>query len=122
MQPVCVEYKNRLDTIRWTWQGLSAYKVVFLTLCQFNNKLEITYLPVYTPNAEEQRNAQLFARNVRTNMANYLNVLTTSHTYEDARLMLKAREYKLPFESGLIEFDKIKEKLKWHLLLLFFFV
>jgi hypothetical protein len=26
--------------------------------------------------------------------------------------MMKARELKLPFESGLIEFEKIKEKLK----------
>ncbi len=41
-----------------------------------------------------------------------MNVQTTNHTYEDCRLMLKARELNLPFESGLIEFDKIKEKLK----------
>jgi hypothetical protein len=41
-----------------------------------------------------------------------MNVLTTFHTYEDCRLMLKARELKLPFDSGLIEFEKIKEKLK----------
>ncbi len=42
VQPVVVEYKNRLDTITWTWEGLTAMKVFFLTLCQFNNKLEIT--------------------------------------------------------------------------------
>jgi lysophosphatidylcholine acyltransferase/lyso-PAF acetyltransferase len=111
VQPVCVNFCNRLDTVRWTWEGPSAYKVVFYTLCQFNNNLEITYLPVYSPNEEEKLDPQLFARNVREKMSDELQVLTTNHTYEDCRLMLKAREYNLPFESGLIEFEKIKEKL-----------
>jgi lysophosphatidylcholine acyltransferase / lyso-PAF acetyltransferase len=74
--------------------------------------MEITYLPVYVPNQEEKINPKLFAVNVRSKMAEYLNVLTTNHTYEDCRLMLKARELNLPFESGLIEFEKIKDKLK----------
>jgi lysophosphatidylcholine acyltransferase / lyso-PAF acetyltransferase len=69
-------------------------------------------LPVYVPNQEEKINPKLFAMNVRNQMAEYLNVLTTNHTYEDCRLMLKARELNLPFESGLIEFEKIKDKLK----------
>ena len=95
MQPVCIEFKNRLDTIRWTWEGRSAAKLILYTLCQFNNKMEITvsvfkflkkklysdnkevvilntnlkYLPVYQPNEEEKRNANLFARNVRSKMA-----------------------------------------------------
>lgn len=54
----------------------------------------------------------MFAANVRTVMADYLNVSTTNHTYEDCRLMLKAGENNLPFESALIEFTKLKEKLK----------
>lgn len=111
VQPVCVNFCNRLDTIRWTWEGPSAFKAIFYTLCQFNNNLEITYLPVYTPNDAEKRDPQLFARNVREKMSDELQVLTTNHTYEDCRLMLKAREYNLPFESGLIEFEKIKDKL-----------
>ena len=37
----------------------------------------------------------------------FLKIRATDHTYEDCRLMLKARELKLPFESGLVEFEKI---------------
>lgn len=112
VQPVVVEYKNRLDTMTWTWMGPNAIKCTLLTLCQLNNKMEVTYLPVYNPNDEEKADAKLFAKNVRAKMAGYLNVSTTNHTYEDCRLMLKARQLNLPFESGLIEFDKLKEKLK----------
>ncbi len=42
VQPVVVEYKNRLNTTCWTWEGLSAAKVFLLTLCQLNNKLKVT--------------------------------------------------------------------------------
>lgn len=111
VQPVVVKYNNRLDTITWTWQGPGAVKCLFYTICQFNNKMEITYLPVYTPNENEKNDAKLFACNVRDKMAEHLHVRSTFHTYEDCRLMLKARELKLPFESGLIEFERIKEKL-----------
>lgn len=52
---------------------------------------------------------------MRSKIADHLGVLTTYHTYEDCRLMLKARELHLPFESGLIEFEKIKEKLKFEI-------
>jgi hypothetical protein len=42
VQPVAVQYRNRLDTITWTWQGQNAYKACFLTLCQFNNKMSVS--------------------------------------------------------------------------------
>jgi lysophosphatidylcholine acyltransferase/lyso-PAF acetyltransferase len=42
VQPVAVQYGNRLDTITWTWVGQSAYAAFILTLCQFNNKMTIT--------------------------------------------------------------------------------
>lgn len=111
IQPVIVQYRNKLDTITWTWQGPSTLKCLLYTLCQFSNKMEVTYLPVYYPNESEKKDAKLYAVNVRDTMAEYLKVRSTFHTYEDCRLMLKARELKLPFESGLIEFEKIKEKL-----------
>lgn len=111
VQPVIVEYKNRLDTITWTWQGPGTLKCLFYTFCQFNNKMEVTYLPVYNPDENEKKDPKLYANNVRDKMAEYLKVRSTFHSYEDCRLMLKARELKLPFESGLIEFEKIKAKL-----------
>ena len=42
IQPVVVEYNNKLDTITWTWEGLNTFQCIFYTLCQFENKLEIT--------------------------------------------------------------------------------
>ena len=42
VQPVVLQYKNKINTLTWTWQGLNAYKSAFLTLCQFNNKMIIT--------------------------------------------------------------------------------
>jgi lysophosphatidylcholine acyltransferase/lyso-PAF acetyltransferase len=42
VQPVAIQYGNRMDTITWTWQGQDAYKACFLTLCQFNNKMSVT--------------------------------------------------------------------------------
>lgn len=44
VQPVAVRYLNRCDTITWTWQGISAYKAMFYTLCQFDNKMEVTVI------------------------------------------------------------------------------
>jgi lysophosphatidylcholine acyltransferase / lyso-PAF acetyltransferase len=73
--------------------------------------MEVTYLPVYRPNEEEKKDAKMYAFNVRERIADFLGVLTTSHTYEDCRLMMKARELNLPLESALIEFDLIKTKL-----------
>ena len=40
-----------------------------------------------------------------------LGIPTTNHTYEDCRLMLLAKKNNFPYEIGLIEFSKIKEKL-----------
>lgn len=44
-------------------------------------------------------------------MARYLKVATTNHSYEDCRLMCRASELNLPFESAIIEFTKLKDKL-----------
>lgn len=67
---------------------------------------------MYYPSEAEKADSKLFAANVRAIMADYLNVATTNHTYEDCRLMLKAAEHNLPFDSALIEFSKLKEKLE----------
>jgi len=44
VQPVIVEFRNKLDSITWTWQGPSSVKCLIYTLCQFNNKMEITVI------------------------------------------------------------------------------
>ena len=32
VQPVCIRYPNRLDTLSWTWQGPGAYVVRFVPI------------------------------------------------------------------------------------------
>ncbi|XP_017668793.1 PREDICTED: lysophosphatidylcholine acyltransferase 1 isoform X2 [Lepidothrix coronata] len=69
VQPVVLRYPNKLDTITWTWQGPGAFEILWLTLCQFHNSVEIEFLPVYTPSEEERKNPVLYANNVRRVMA-----------------------------------------------------
>lgn len=111
IQPVCLRYPNRLDTVTWTWEGPGVWSLLWLTLCQFNTRLEIEFLPVYTPTEEEKADPKIFASNVRKVMADALNVPVTDHTFDDCRLMMKARKLNLPMESGLVEFQKLHKKL-----------
>ncbi|XP_012941031.1 lysophosphatidylcholine acyltransferase 2 isoform X3 [Aplysia californica] len=111
VQPVCVKYPNRLDTITWTWEGPGAFTQLWLTLCQFYTRIEIEYLPVYTPSEEEKADPKLFANNVRTLMAESLKCPVTDHTYDDCRLMTTAQKLKLPAHAGLVEFEKLHSKL-----------
>uniref|UniRef100_A0A8C3DC33 Lysophosphatidylcholine acyltransferase 1 n=1 Tax=Corvus moneduloides TaxID=1196302 RepID=A0A8C3DC33_CORMO len=69
VQPVVLRYPNKLDTITWTWQGPGAFEILWLTLCQFHNSVEIEFLPVYIPSEEERKNPVLYANNVRRVMA-----------------------------------------------------
>ena len=58
-------YDNWLDTVTWTWEGLTAWQVLFYSLTQFNLNCTIQFLEPYVPNAEEIKDAKLFAANVR---------------------------------------------------------
>lgn len=111
VQPVCLKYPNKLDTITWTWEGPGAFTLLWLTLCQINTHLEIEFLPVYNPSQEEKDNPKLYANNVRAVMARALGVPVTDHTYDDCRLMLAARKLNLPMEAGIVEFQKLRSKL-----------
>ena len=93
VQPVCIRYPNRLDTLSWTWQGPGAYvsclpvfafvapfsyflffrrlKLLWLTMTQLYTYCELEFLPVYVPTEEEKLNPKLFASNVRNVMAKY---------------------------------------------------
>ncbi|XP_063439317.1 lysophosphatidylcholine acyltransferase 2-like isoform X3 [Mytilus trossulus] len=111
VQPVCIRYKNSLDTYTWTWEGPGAFTCLWLSLCQFHNKLELEFLPVYNPNEEEKQDPTLYASNVRKKMAENLGIPFTDHTYDDVRLMQKAAMLNLPHTAGLIEFQKLHSKL-----------
>lgn len=110
VQPVLIRYNNRTDSFTWTWDGPGALKMLWVTLCQFHNYCELEYLPVYTPNEEEKQDAKLFANNVRQVMADALGVPVADYTYDDCRLMHKAKLKNLPCETGLIEFLKLRQR------------
>ncbi|XP_077982422.1 lysophosphatidylcholine acyltransferase 2-like [Glandiceps talaboti] len=111
VQPVILRYLTVPDTVTWTWEGPDAYKILWLTLCNLNNKLEIEFLDVYHPNEEEVNDPKLFARNVRAVMAKALDIPVTDHTFEDTRLMVQATKTGLPLSAGLVEFQKLRNKL-----------
>ena len=76
VQPILIRRPlNGLDTLTWTWnQSYGELVCLWLTLCQFNNQIEIEFLKVYCPNTEEVNNSRLFASNVRTLMATKLGI------------------------------------------------
>lgn len=41
VQPVCIRYPNKLDTVTWTWEGPGAYEI-FLRIF-FKNLISRTY-------------------------------------------------------------------------------
>ncbi|XP_066886873.1 lysophosphatidylcholine acyltransferase 1 isoform X2 [Kogia breviceps] len=107
VQPVVLRYPNKLDTITWTWQGPGALKILWLTLCQFHNQVEIEFLPVYAPSEEEKEDPTLYASNVRHVMAEALGVSVTDYTFEDCRLALAEGQLRLPADTCLLEFARL---------------
>ncbi|KAG7335479.1 hypothetical protein KOW79_000172 [Hemibagrus wyckioides] len=111
VQPVVIRYPNQLDTITWTWQGPGAFKILWLTLCQFHNDFEIEFLPIYTPSDEEAKNPQLFAQNVRRIMAKALQVPVTDYSFEDCQLAMAEGQLRLPVDTSLLEFARLVRRL-----------
>ncbi|XP_077063492.1 lysophosphatidylcholine acyltransferase 1 [Siphateles boraxobius] len=111
VQPVVIRYPNQLDTITWTWQGPGAFKILWLTLCQFHNEFQIEYLPIYSPSEEEKNNPALFANNVRRLMAKALQVPVTDYSFEDCQLAMAEGQIKLPVDTCLLEFAKLVRSL-----------
>ncbi|KAL2080080.1 hypothetical protein ACEWY4_023873 [Coilia grayii] len=111
VQPVVLRYLNAMDTITWTWQGPGAFKILWLTLCQLNNPLEIEYLPTYTPSEEEKSDPALFASNVRRLMAKALDTPVTDYSFEDCQLAMVQGPLRLPGNTCLLEFSRLARQL-----------
>ncbi|XP_077362661.1 lysophosphatidylcholine acyltransferase 1 [Festucalex cinctus] len=111
VQPVVLRYQNKLDTISWTWQGPGAFKILWLTLCQPHNAMEIEYLPVYTPSDEEKENPTLFASNVRKVMAKALEVPLTDLSFEDREISFSEGPLRIQDPSSLLEFSLLVRRL-----------
>ncbi|XP_045486795.1 lysophosphatidylcholine acyltransferase isoform X2 [Pieris rapae] len=112
VQPVTIRYPNAKDTVTWTWEGPGALKLLWLTLTQVHSSCEIEFLPVYYPNEEEKRNPKLFARNVRDVMAKALGVPVLDYTYDDCRLIAKAKQLGIPGGAAIREVAELRSQLK----------
>lgn len=92
VQPVLLKYENDLDTVTWTWEGITAVKGIMYTLSQFYVNLSIQFLPPYKPSEEEVKDPKLFAYNVRAVMAEKLGVPTTDCNYFDYLRIEKCKD------------------------------
>ncbi|XP_017564123.1 lysophosphatidylcholine acyltransferase 1 [Pygocentrus nattereri] len=111
VQPVVLRYPNEVDTISWTWQGPGAFKILWLTLCQLHNSIEIEYLPTYTPSEVEKRDPALFASNVRRIMAKALHLPIIDYSFEDCQLAMAKGPLCLPSHTCLLEFSRLVRRL-----------
>ncbi|RLW13341.1 hypothetical protein DV515_00000050 [Chloebia gouldiae] len=99
-------YSQWFYVIQTNW-----FEILWLTLCQFHNSVEIEFLPVYIPSEEERKNPVLYANNVRRVMAEALGVPVTDYTFEDCQLALAEGQLRLPSDTCLLEFAKLVRSL-----------
>ncbi|XP_047238958.1 lysophosphatidylcholine acyltransferase 1 isoform X2 [Girardinichthys multiradiatus] len=107
VQPVVLRYLNKLDTFSWTWHGPGALKILWLTLCQPHNSVEIEFLPVYYPSMKERENPALFASNVRKLMAKALDVPLTDLSFDDREIILSRGPLRIHDCSSLLHFNQL---------------
>ncbi|XP_059058059.1 lysophosphatidylcholine acyltransferase isoform X1 [Achroia grisella] len=111
VQPVIIRYPNSMDTVTWTWEGPGALKLLWLTLTQVHSSCEIEFLPVYYPNQEEKNDPKLYARNVRDVMAKALGVPVLDYTYDDCRLIARAKQLGIPGAAAAREVSELRAQL-----------
>ena len=110
IQPVIMRYKSAIDISTWTEISPSALYLIWLSLCQIQIKLEVDYLPVYKPSAEEIDDPIVYAQNVQKYLSTILKVECSEHTYEDRLLMKYAGKLKFPKTETVILFHSFKKK------------
>lgn len=73
-----------------SWGDISLTKLMFRMFTQFQNFMEVEYLPVIFPSEDET--ASHLAKRTSYIMGNALNVVQTSHAYGDLMLLKRASE------------------------------
>lgn len=101
VQPVCLEWPWTGFDLTWTAGGPSRFLLAMHAAVQPVLKLKVTFLPVYYPNEEEKRDSNLYARNVRSVMAEQLGIPCTNHSYEDMFLAKEARKLRFPLDKNV---------------------
>jgi len=111
VQPVTIEYLNDWDTFTWTCDNDDQLlKLMWLSLCQFQIKIRITYMDVYVPKDDELTKPDVYASNVQLTVANFLNLPLSDLSFEDNKLMEHAKLHHLPLLTGAIGFFDLKAK------------
>ncbi|KAM7372892.1 hypothetical protein PAMP_007785 [Pampus punctatissimus] len=108
VQPVVLRYPNQLTEQTHLF---SRFKILWLTLCQPHNPMEIEYLPIYTPSSEEKENPALFANNVRKLMAKALELPLTDLSFDDREISLSQGPLRIYDYSTLLEFNQLVRRL-----------
>jgi len=86
IQPILIRYPNQINTITWTWgQSHGAITTLLVTLAQPYTRVELEFLSIYNPNADEIEDAKFYANNLRKHMANALKVPISDLTFNQAK-------------------------------------
>lgn len=67
VQPFVMKAPN--NAVNWPWEAINPIKHVLRLLLQFRNRAELTVLPVYIPREAEKADPELYASNVRVEIA-----------------------------------------------------
>lgn len=96
VQPVLVRWDaGQNDSVTWTWEGPSMLVIFLHALTRISTNCEITILPQYVPSEEEKASPKMYAENVSRMMCTQLGVLQSFYSYDDAPLILAAKNCRL---------------------------
>lgn len=68
------------------YESIYTSVLLFRTLTQFHNRMQVRYLEEYEPSEEEKNDARLYARSVRSVMAKAANLPLCEVSYKEKRL------------------------------------
>ncbi|CAM9547497.1 unnamed protein product [Choristocarpus tenellus] len=111
VQPVVVRYHFQSMDPSYPAVSPSLGGLALRVMCQVFNCMEVEYLPVYVPSAQDKANAAVYAENVQKYMANSLGVPVTQHAFEDVALQFQAMKMKHDPEVAVVEWNLVREAL-----------
>lgn len=86
VQPVVFNYPYKHFNAAYTGIANGGHNLpglMWRTACQFVNRVEVKYLPVYYPSEKEKKDPILYAKNVQELIASHLHIPVTDATFAD---------------------------------------
>lgn len=112
VQPVAIRYPHRFFDP--SWGAGSACPGALVLLCRMLTSwyipMEVNWLPVHVPTEAEKADTSgnLFARNVRNEIATALGIRTCEYGHGDVQLANIANRHGLPAEIGIVELEGLR--------------